>query len=240
METEPTVKIGVIVPITGITPEQVEARRQHLLQVCSRNVQLDFFQNETGPKSIESQYEHELAAVEVVKKAIQLEKVGYHAVIPWCGGGPGVIAGREVIKIPIVSPFQASCQIAIGLGYQFGIVIPLSKNLKMTRQRVYDMKLQDHLASVRAVDIPVLDLKKDPERLLGILSDIGRRLVDQDGADAIVTTCLGMCGMAKPLMERLPVPVVDPGWAAVTMAELLVRMGLTHSKQTFAYPKSIG
>jgi allantoin racemase len=240
MKNPSPIRIGVIVPITGITETQMEARRQHLLEVCCPQTEVAFYQNEIGPTSIESHYEHDWAAVEVVKTAIQLEKEGVDAIIPWCGGGPGVTAGREVLKIPIVSPFQSSCQIAVGLGYRFGVIIPLSKNIKATRHRIHDMNLQAYLASVSAVDIPVLELKEDPDRLLDTLSEIGRALVDQQGADIIVTTCLGMCGMAKPLMERLPVPVVDPGWAAVTMAETLVRLGLTHSKETYASPKGFG
>jgi allantoin racemase len=240
MENRSVIRIGVVVPITGITEIQMEARRQHLLEVCCPQTQVEFFQNETGPSSIESHYEHDLAAVEVVKSAIKLEKEGFHAVIPWCWGGPGVAAGREVLKIPIVSPFQSSCQIAVGLGYRFGVIIPLSKNIRATWHRVQEMNFQAHLASVSAVDIPVLELKKDHDRLLDTLSEIGKELVKKKGADIIVTTCLGMCGTAKPLMERLPVPVVDPGWAAVTMAETLVRMGLTHSKEIYAYPNRFG
>jgi len=237
MENSTDIKIGVVVPITGITPEQVAGRKNHLLEICPPNVTVDFFQNDTGPLSIESHFEHEQAAVEVVKRAIALEKKGYHAIIPWCGGGPGVVSGREVLKIPIIGPFHASCQIAMGLGYRFGVIIPLSKNIRMTRHRIYDMKLKEHSAGIRAVDVPVLHLKDDTGHLLDMLSEIGRALIDENGADVIVTTCLGFCGMAKPLMERLPVPVVDPGWAAVAMAEMLVRMGLTHSKETYAFPK---
>jgi len=85
-----------------------------------------------------------------------------------------------------------------------------------------------------------LELGEDTDRLLDTLSEIGRKLVEQHGADVIVTTCMGMCGMAKPLIERLSVPVVDPGWAAVTTAETLVRMGLTHSKATYSFPKGFG
>ena len=240
MENRVAIRIGVVVPITGMTAEQLEARKEHVLKVCSANVQVDFFQNQIGPLSIESHFEHEQAAVEVVKKAIELEKKGYHAIIPWCGGGPGVVSGREVLKIPIVGPFHSSCQIAAGLGYRFGVIIPLSKNIRMTRQRVYELKFESHLAAVRAVDISVLALKDDTDRLLDMLTDIGNKLIHDDGADVIATTCLGFCGMAKPLMERLSVPVVDPGWAAVALAEMLVKMGLTHSKQTYAYPKGFG
>ena len=84
------------------------------------------------------------------------------------------------------SPFQSSCQIAVGLGYRFGVIIPLSKNIKATRHRVHGMKLLAYLASVSAVDIPVLELRKDTGGLLDILSEISKKLTQQDGADVIV------------------------------------------------------
>ena len=64
-----------------------------------------------------------------------------------------------------------------------------------------------------------------------------KSMVEDDGADVIVTTCMGFFGLSEELMKRVPVPVVDPGWAAVRMAETCVRMGMSHSKGTYAYPK---
>jgi allantoin racemase len=39
--------------------------------------------------------------------------------------------------------------------------------------------------------------------------------------------------------EHLPVPVVNPGPVGIKMAELLVQLGLSHSKVAFRSPSSI-
>jgi allantoin racemase len=53
-----------------------------------------------------------------------------------------------------------------------------------------------------------------------------------------VLGCGGMAGLAEAVRERSGVPVVDGVPAAVTVAESLVRLGLTTSKvRTFAPPR---
>ena len=231
------IKIGVIVPNVGMSKEEMEARKKHLLRVCNPSTSVDMHKNDTGPAAIESQVDHEEASVEIVKQAIRREKEGYHALIPWCGGAPGLTACREAVRIPVVGPLQSSCVIASTLGYRFGVITPLSKNIKLVEQRIWNLKLHPYLARVRAVDIPVLELRKDLPSLLDLLTRLINSMTAEDGADVIVTTCMGFFGLSEELMRRVAVPVVDPGWAAVCLAETCVRMGMSHSKGTYAYPK---
>jgi allantoin racemase len=231
------VRIAVIVPNVGMSKEEMDARKKHLLRVCHPDTSVEVFKNAVGPAAIESQMEHEEASVEIVRQAVRLEKEGFHALIPWCGGDPGLTACREAVRIPVVGPLQSSCVIASTLGYRFGVITPLSKNLKLVDQRIWNLKLQPYLARVRAVDIPVLELRKDLEDLLNLLTRLIKSMVAEDGADVIVTTCMGFFGISEELMKRVPVPVVDPGWAAVRMAETCARMGMSHSKGAYAYPK---
>jgi allantoin racemase len=232
-----SVRIAVIVPNVGMSSEEMEQRRKHLIRVCHPETSIHVCKNEVGPAAIESQGEHEEAAVEIVKQAVRLEKEGYQAVIPWCGGDPGLITCREAVRIPVVGPLQSSCVIASTLGYRFGVITPLSKNIKMVEQRIWNLKLHPYLARVRAVDIPVLDLRKDLDKLIEVLTGMIRQMVEQDGADVIVTTCMGFFGVAEELMKRVSVPVVDPGWAAARMAETCVRLGMSHSKGAYQFPK---
>jgi allantoin racemase len=63
-----------------------------------------------------------------------------------------------------------------------------------------------------------------------------RQAIDCDGAEAIVLGCTGMSPVTKHLQENLEVPVVDPAVAALTLAESLVRMGLSHSRTCYLAP----
>ena len=42
MKPAASINVGVVVPITGISAEQIEGRRNHLLEVCSADVTLPY------------------------------------------------------------------------------------------------------------------------------------------------------------------------------------------------------
>ena len=65
------------------------------------------------------------------------------------------------------------------------------------------------------------------------------RAKHEDGIGAIVLGCGGMAGLDEKIRQRTGVPVVDGVSAAVTIAESLVRMGLSTSKvRTYATPRA--
>ena len=59
-----------------------------------------------------------------------------------------------------------------------------------------------------------------------------------DKAEVICLGCGGMAGLDERIRQRTGVPVVDGVTAAVTIAEGLVRLGLSTSKvRTYAAPR---
>ena len=58
----------------------------------------------------------------------------------------------------------------------------------------------------------------------------------EDGADVIVLGSTTMHQSAAWLADNLPIPVINPGLVAYKQAELLVQLGLTHSKKAFPAP----
>lgn len=230
-------KLGVIVPNISMTEEQLEERRRFLERICDSDTELVMIKNDEGPISIESEFEHEEGSVQIVKTMLRLQDDGFDAFIPWCGGDPGVTAGRERISIPIIGPLQSSCSIASLLGFKFSIITPVT-NPKLIELRIQAIGFKERLASIRQLEMPVLELRKDIQKTLSVLEKICGELGEKDGADAIVFTCMGLFGMAERLRDRVTVPVVDPAWAAVLMAQAVVRMGLSHSPLAYPYPKS--
>jgi len=99
-----------------MSSEEMEQRRKHLIRVCHPETSIHVCKNEVGPAAIESQGEHEEAAVEIVKQAVRLEKEGYQAVIPWCGGDPGLITCREAVRIPVVGAAARMAETCVRLG----------------------------------------------------------------------------------------------------------------------------
>lgn len=97
----------------------------------------------------------------------------------------------------------------------------------MTRHRIESCGFGGKLASVRQVNRPVLELRAD----LGSTIELFRREIlaaaELDGAETVILGCMALFGLAASIPS--PVPVVDPARAALSMAESLVRMGLSNS-----------
>ena len=111
----------------------------------------------------------------------------------------------------------------------------------MFHEHAHRMGVAGRLASVRTVNIPVLELG-DTERVVKALVEQSVVAVREDGAHLIVFGCTAMIGLAEEVEKGLvgqgiaDVPVIDPGILAIKVAEALADMGLSHSKRTYPTP----
>jgi allantoin racemase len=199
-------------------------------------VSLDF-----GTASIENYHDHALAIPDILNKVVAAEREGVDAVIIDCMGDPGVSAARELVSIPVIGPAEASMHLAAMLGHRFSVLAVLDARIPMMEEQVAFCGLTEKLASVRAFNIPVLDIEKDLEHTVQIVIQVSVQAVCQDGAAVIVPGCTGLAGLALRIQAGLAqagceVPVLDPPSVAMKMAEILVGSGLSHSPLTYARP----
>jgi len=189
-----------------------------------------------GPESIEMIYDEVWAELETLLEAEKAEKEGYDAVIDYCFGDPGLVALKEALDIPVVGLNEASIHIASTLGRKFSVVGVGGKKAEgLLIEKVKAYGLEHKLASVRLTEIKVLDIKKEFDKLVNALYEEAKKAIEEDGADVIVLGCGSLLNIADILQEKLGVPVIDPGLAALKFTEMLVKLGLKQSKK--AYPK---
>jgi len=101
--------------------------------------------------------------------------------------------------------------------------------------------VEKKLASIRAVDIPVLELS-DKARMTSALHTQSVRALEDDHAQVIILGCTGMMGVAAQLQDTLrsdgiEVPVVDPVAASMKLAETEVTLGVRQSRLAYHKPK---
>lgn len=219
-------KIAVIVPNSGMTPEALAERASFLHSVARPGTEVALFKNQQGPLSIESEAERDEASYHIVEHIRSLASQGFDAFIPWCAADPGVYAAREVVDVPVVGPLHASCLYAALLGYRFTLIIPRADDRPVIR-RVRSLGFADHLGTVRQIDRTVPQLRGDLAATRSLLNAEIEAARSADGADAIVLGCMGLFGVAATL--QAPIPVIDPGHAALAIAENLVAMRLRHA-----------
>ncbi len=195
----------------------------------------------SGPASVESSVEEHLAVPGLLEAAPELEAEGFDAIIIGCYGDPGLAPARELVDIPVIGPGQASGHVAAQLGEKFGILTVVPEVVPAIRRQMRGYGLEPFLADVRAVDVPVLELRERAEEVLDTLEEEARRAVDA-GSDALVLGCMtmGFLDAARDLQERVGIPVVNPVLAALRTAESTVALGLAHSRRAYPVPRKPG
>ncbi len=216
---------------------EVERRQALLRQWADPGVEVDVGLPRSGPPSVESRVDAALTVPEVLRGAVEAEREGYHAVIVSCYSDPGMEAARELVDIPVLGSGLCSMHVAAMLGARFSILAPRAGGGSRRFENPKKYGFADHYASTRGTGLSVMDLAKDRAGTLSRLAEVGRAAVDEDGADTVILGCMSMAfhDVTGELGERIGVPVVNPVPASLSLATLLVRTGLTHSRQ--AYPK---
>ena len=95
--------------------------------------------------------------------------------------------------------------------------------------------MSDRLVGVPALTCTVAEILHDEDAAVALAVSAGKRLVEDQGAEAIVLGCGATTGLAARMAGELGVPVLDPGLIAAKYAEMLVALGLTHSKRAYPY-----
>lgn len=231
-------RIRIITPITT----KDFAKLDPFLDLVSAETDLDMVQIETGPASIESYFDEMLAVPGTVACAIEAERDGVDAVVINCMGDPGMHPAREAVAIPVIGPCEATMHLAAMLGHTFSVLTVMCRLRPHFENQAKVYGVREKLASVRAVEIPVLELERDWDAMIRSLTDEAERAVLDDGASVVMFGCTGMAGAAEAVQAGLEargldgVPVIDSMAAAIKVAEAVVGSGLTHSKRAYPYP----
>jgi allantoin racemase len=239
MKESAVTKIRVIVPLT--TKRFVAAVRPKYAAAARPDTEISVVGLDRSPASLESDYEDALAVPDILAKVGAAEAEGMDAIIIDCMADPGLAPARELAFIPVIGAAQTAMHLAVILAHRFSVMTVLERDIPRIYRLARLYGLESNLASVRPVNIPVLELDRNREQLMGALVEQSVKAVLDDGAHIIVFGCTGMSGLAKEVEQALAeqgyaVPVVDPSLAALKLAEALVDMGLSHSKRTYPSP----
>ena len=190
-----------------------------------------------GAESVEGNFESYLAAVAVMDRVLRYAEP-YDAVIQAGYGEHGREGLQELLEVPVVDITEAAASTAMFLGHKYAVVTTLDRAVPLIEDRLKLAGLDARCASVRASGMSVLELESEPERAVRAIVDAAETAVRTDHAEVICLGCGGMAELEDQVRARTGVPVVDGVAAAVTIAESLVRLGLSTSKiRTYAPPR---
>src|SRR5882724_11803782 len=168
-----------------------------------------------GPFGVETQQHVESVALPL-RRLVESDNASDAFVIA-CYSDPGLHVCREGTTRPVFGIAECGVLTALARAERFGVIAIMQRSIARHVRYLRQMGLMDRLAGERPLNMSVAETASG-EQTLRRMVDVGRRLREQDGAEAVVMGCAGMARHRRPLEEALGIPVIDPTQAAVTMA----------------------
>ncbi|MGE2730813.1 aspartate/glutamate racemase family protein [Mycolicibacterium vaccae] len=227
----------ILVANVNTTASMTEAIAESARGVASAGTEIVGITPRFGADSCEGNFESYLAAIAVMD-AVTSYPEPFDAVIQAGYGEHGREGLQELLDVPVVDITEAAASTAMYLGHKYSVVTTLDRTVPLIEDRLKLAGLDVRCASVRASGLGVLELESDPERAVEAIVRQAREAVEHDHAEVICLGCGGMAELEEKVKAATGVPIVDGVRAAVTIAEGLVRMGLSTSKvRTYAAPR---
>jgi allantoin racemase len=221
-------KILVLNPNTSDLVTQRVA--DQVRRIARPDTQVDIAQLPHGPETLESYHDESLATPYILEAVKAANREGYDAIVLAAFCDPGLEALKEVSDIPVYGIEEATFSVALLLGNRFGILTERKHKESVKWQHVRKHGLEGRFASVRAMGMGVAEIAEQPQKAKEVGLAVGRRMIEEDGAEVIIMGCASMAGHSEDLERELRVPILDPVAVTFKLAEGLADLKIRHSK----------
>lgn len=233
-------KIKVVMPDKAMDRGTLDQREHMLSRALSGNTELSVGCIRTGPDELDCNTDEVFAAPELIKEAIKAEKEGYDAFVIYCFSDVGIDAIRENVSIPVIGPGEVTISVAGMLCNRFVVITTEESNIARTYRRLMKhVVAKEKMAGVKALNVPIEELRINPNATRERLLVVCQEAVSQMGIDGVILGCLGMAQYSEYLEAQLPVKVFDPAFIAIAYAEMSAKIGLKHSDAVYPRFKNV-
>ena len=182
----------------------------------------------SGPPSIQGFYDGAICLSGLLQQ-VELQN-HVDGVVIACFDDTGLDAARCMVDAPVLGIGQSAYSVASMLSNKFTVVTTLSRSVPVLESNLQRYGLASRCASVRAADIPVLELEDMTAETMHSIRRVVEVAIKEDKSDAIVLGCAGMTDLVEQLSSEFGLPIIDGVSCAVALAEALVSAGLRTSK----------
>jgi len=234
------INIAVIIP-GELDQAELDRRIAHINKFVSSATKVKGFLFKGDPRGIKNGGDVSLLANETMKLTIDAEKQGFDGVVIHGICDFGIEAARGAVDIPVVGLGSATFHLACQLADRFGVVTKSEATIPEFSRRIQLMGCFDRITSMRPLNIPELELRKQSKKLRDRFIEIARYQIETEGAELIIAGYSAILsaleeGEREKMEKELDVPVLDGVPIAIKTAEMLIELKLFHSHKT--YPKS--
>ena len=223
-------KIKVLVPVTGDFGKEFIEMTKYLKPYLMPDTQLVFENLHYGFSSVETETGGMFNGAQVVMKVLSDNTQECQGVLVDCFDDPGVYACREMGKVPVVGPYQASVTAALMLAERIGIITTDQAGILNEEKKARDQGLTQRIVSIRSLDLMVADIRAEKEKVLADLELLCEKMVREDRVSAICLGCTAMYYVVEELRQRLKakdihVNIIEPFLCGILSLETMLRQG---------------
>ena len=197
-------------------------------RVASPGVDILAANPSTGPASIQGYYDEAMSLSGMLSLIREHSEVD--GVVIACFDDTGLDAARCIVDCPVIGIGEAAYHMASMISNHFSVVTTLSRSVPALQHNLHRYGLATRCVSVRASDVPVLELENKHGDARKQIGDEIEKAIAQDKAEAIVLGCAGMTELAADFQNTYNIPVLDGVVCAVKLCESMASLGLKTSR----------
>jgi len=174
----------------------------------------------------------------MLEKAEEAEREGYDAVIYSCVWDPCIFSAKSALNIPVIGMTETMFRLASLLGDKWGLITGIPPMKAIVKKEIQAYGVADRVVALKTMNFdPYLDFKAKKAEVEARFIELAKEELEE-GAELIVTVCSPLWpALGREALERvrkeLGVVVIEAQETALRVAELLVNLGLSHSKITY-------
>ena len=181
----------------------------------AKGMDIDCIDLVDAPFGIETDEDIQIVLPMIVH-AVSSRADNYEAFVIACYSDPGLAECRTIAKKPVLGIQESAITLSATYDRRFGVLALGRESIQRHITYVRQLGLQTFHAGERPLNISVDQAANDPETL-GKIIEVGRELIDEDGAETVILGCAGMAKHRQSAQKELGVPVIDPVQAALTL-----------------------
>ena len=209
---------------------------EHCERVSSNNTELTISTITKGSISIESMYDEEVGAIGILREVQKAQDEGADGVIIYCFGNPAIEAAKELADIPVIGIGEAAQTIALPLCESYGIISTVQNSVARNMRKAKILGTYEKLGSVIPLNMKVTELTDHSDDLVERICELLQREIKNKGLDLLIQGCGYLIGLSGKISEKLRVPVIDSGLAAIKLMETYVSLNIRQSKRSYMKP----
>lgn len=226
-------KIKILVPVTNITPEENDDSAAYLKPYLRPDTELVFDTIYYGFPTVECYLNDMFNGTSVVMNVLKTDDDSIDGIFIDCFDNPGVYAARELGKIPVLGPYDASIATALQLGERIGVITTDEAGILSEERKARHAGFSERIAAIRQVDMGVGDLKTNHDEFLNNLEAAITDMVVKDRISVVCLGCTAMFYVIDELRARLSdkglyVNIVEPLLNGVLALENIINQGFTN------------